>query len=121
MTPNEEGNLPVTLAVSPNTPPPVPTLWTDGDISGPWPCTFPLNWSAAWGDFVYILRDAHHRVAYVGQTGNLVSRLKTHGRNKTFHEWLAIKSKRGEALRLEAEMINTLRPYLYNDGTVRSW
>lgn len=109
------------VAVSPKTPPPVPTLWENGDISGMWPCTFPLNWREAWGHFVYILRDAEGRVAYVGQTGSLVGRLKDHGRNKVFAEWLAIPSRRGEALALEARLIDQLKPYLFNDGTVRSW
>lgn len=109
------------IAVSADTPPPVPTLYENGDISSPWPCTIPINWRSAWGTFVYILMDADDVVAYVGQTGNLVNRIKNHGRTKTFVRWHARKVSHGERLEFEAALIEKHRPYLYSDGTRRSW
>ena len=111
-----------TVAVSKDTPPPVPTLWEDGSITGPWPCTFPLAWRAAHGPSVYMLIDTDDRIAYVGQTGDLVQRLQRHGRNKAFVRWESMRPPEGlTALELEAMLIYAYKPYLYNDGTVRSW
>ena len=108
------------VAVSAITPPPVPTLYENGVIAGPWPCTFPFNWRPAFGGFVYLLLDSSGVVAYVGQTTSLLDRLKRHGKNKAFASWTAKPSNR-DRLELEAALIEKHRPYLYNDGTRRVW
>jgi hypothetical protein len=92
------------------------------DIHGSWPFKFPHNWQAAKGWFVYLLRDSAGSICYVGQTGALRSRLQRHALTKSFASWYAcgVADKRA-SLDLETVLFYALRPYLYSDGSRRTW
>lgn len=100
-------------------PPPVPEVASDGyQIRGVWPATFPAGWR--WGEHhVYALYDADGRCCYVGETGDLPRRLARHARNKAFTTWVALTISRQDRYAYEDRWTFALKPYLFNDGTVR--
>jgi len=83
----------------------------------------PPTWTGVWPEFpgqdyppssvVYGLFDHWNRLCYVGSTGALRSRLKSHARDKCFLRWIAMATEDREVAYVwEDETIKALRPYL---------
>lgn len=97
-------------------------LYRSTHLSGPWPYSFPTGEArrAFAGAWVYLLTDERGDVCYIGQTIDLITRIRRHATSKAFVAWEAYYCEgQAEARYYEAELIKICQPYLRHDGARR--